>query len=195
MLRGGLLAEVSLLNGDPKAPESAPARLVSPDHLEIHRLAFDQGTQGLANQHDTLANIRQRAATLATLSAASAAFLGRDAFGRLGSTDHPLAIWQQTGVLVALLCLCSSILCVIQILRPRTGWVFYFTPSRIIDQFAHGDKATDLSRTYEVLARFTEKNYASNEVMLSRLFNWLWGGFLMVFLQIAAWLVAIAPPT
>jgi hypothetical protein len=169
---------------------SEPRR--SPDHLEIHRLAFDQGVKGLGNQDDTIASIRQRAAAIATLSAATAAFLGREAFARSGLPNHPLEVWQRIGVWAALSALCFSAVCMVQLLRPRKGWIFHFTPSRIIDQFAQGEHAADLSRTYEVLARFAEENYLSNERILSKLFRWLWASFITLILQVAAWLLVIA---
>lgn len=163
----------------------------SADHLEIHRIAFEQGNKGLSNQNDTLTSIRQSASAVVALSAAAAAFLGREAFVRLNAEGYESQPWHKPGIWAALLSLVLSVVCVIQLLRPRDGWIFHSSPSRIIDQFAQGEHATSLSRTYEVLARFAEENYESNLKILNKLFRWLWTAFVSVMIQVVAWLAVM----
>jgi hypothetical protein len=172
------------------SPDAVPP-VGSPDHLEIHHLAYDQGVKAIDHQGATVESIHQRASAIATVNAAVAAFLGHETLSRLAALGHVLQVRQLLGLSVALLSLCLSVFCVIQMLRPRKGWLLYFKPSRIIDQFAQGVNATDLSRTYEVLARFTELNYSSNDRMLRNIFGWLWAAFLAVIVQIAAWLITM----
>ncbi len=161
--------------------EQVAAKKLSDDHLEIHKLAFEQGMNNLSAQESLLGTIRQRAGALIGISGLTAAVLGREAL----SSGLSIFAW------VAIVGLIGTVAASIQMIRPRGGWNFHFGPSRIIDQFAQGEQATNLSRTYEVLARFAEENHNNNSRRLRELFTWLWIAMAGLLIQIVAWLLAI----
>src|SRR5215217_6558076 len=111
---------------------------VSPAEEAINRLAFEQGMSCLRSQNSLLDNIRQRASAIGSLAGLVATILGREALN-----DHARdRVWAFGGLglfeILALLALGTSVLCIIQILRPYEGWSFDFRPSLIMNQFARG---------------------------------------------------------
>jgi hypothetical protein len=161
--------------------------LISPNELEINRLAFERGLAALQSQSALLDNLRQRSGVVATLSSLAATFLGREAL----SDTTPDRGWSigALGILeiLALLSITASAVCLIQVLRPRKGWVFDFSPTLILDQFARGPKATTLCNTYHHLSRFSQEAYDSNEQRLASLHHWLWASIFALLLQIYFW--------
>jgi len=162
------------------------------DRLEILRLAYEQGLRGLDSQDATLSSIRQSGAAIAALNGLTAAFLGRQALEdqrvAFGLRMLSLGIFEW----IAVLALVTSVVSVVQLFRPRDGWIFHFEPSRVIDQFAFGPKATNLAKTYEVLARFAEENYNSNGPLLRRLFRWLVLAIIAFCVHVCSWLASLA---
>jgi len=161
--------------------------LVSPDELEINRLAFERGIAALQSQSSLLDNLRQRAGVVATLSSLVVTFLGKEALSKTtpdrGWTIGSLGILE----IAALVSITASVVCLIQILRPRDGWKFDFKPSMILDQFARGSRATTLCRTYHVLAHFAQENYETNDKQLRILHRWLWASVVALLIQIYCW--------
>ncbi len=172
-------------------PGAAAPLVRSEDHLKINEVAFEQGMRSLDHQRATLESIRTRAVAIATVSGAVAAFLGHEVLTRLPAMNQGLSIHQHASVWLALSSLGLSVICVIQMIRPRAGWVFHFTSSKIIDQFAYGKHATDLSRTYEVLARFAETHHDNNEAKLRATFCWLRIALAALVGQVVAWLITM----
>lgn len=162
---------------------------ISDDASAIHKIAYEQGLISLNAQESGLTAIRQRATALISISGLAATLLGREAL----KNPSGKVLWLNMGMYewLALVCLFVSVVCTIQILRPRNGWTFYNSPSLIINQFARGEKATDLSTTYKVLAEFSEDHYKKNSEMLDPLYTWFNVSLVMVVLQIVLWLLAI----
>lgn len=165
---------------------------VSPDEEAINRLAFEQGMSCLRSQNSLLDNIRQRASAIGALAGLAATVLGREALN-----DHnPDRFWASGSLglfeVLALVALGTSVLCIIQILRPYKGWSFDFRPSLIIDQFARGPNATTLAETYQVLARYTEQNSDRNQGILRRLQRWFWSSIVALVIQIYFWIIDLS---
>lgn len=171
------------------AGDPATTTKVSPDALEIHKLAFEQGLKSLSDQEGDLSALRQRSTAIVSISGLAATLLGREAL----SAPSGDQLWLDLGSLewLALISLCISLVCTAQILRPRDGWVFHNSPTSIIEQFAQGEHATSLCTTYLVLAGFCEDNYASNKKMLNPLYLWLEVALFAVGFQIVFWTLAI----
>ena len=176
----------------------------SPDHMAINQLAFEQGMIGLSGQEGLLNSIRQRAVGIGGLSGAAAAFLGREALKshttKCQYSSDVLQWLYDVGFLstfslsewIALIFLFISIIGVVQMLQPRKGFVFHFSPGLIVNQFSYGEKATSISNTYKILSSFAEDNYAKNKVLIKGLFIWLWLSLVSMIVQIVCWLIAIS---
>jgi hypothetical protein len=164
---------------------------ISEDQLEINRLAYEEGLKALNGQEKILDNIRQRASGIAALSGLSATFLGKEALKHFDRSSKFTVTAITLTDWIAIFLFVFSILMVVQILRPRKGWIFHFGPSDIIDQFAKGPQATSLSNTYEELAKFSEENYKKNDIKINNLFKWFWASLVSVILQIILWLISI----
>lgn len=162
------------------------------DRLEILRVAYEQGLRGLNSQDATLSSIRQSGAAIAALNGLAAAFLGRQALedqrAAFGLRILSLGIFEW----IAMLALVTSVICVVQLFRPRDGWIFHFEPSKVLDQFAFGPRAASLATTYNALARFAEENYNSNDPILRRLFQWLVAAIITFCIHVCSWLAALA---
>jgi hypothetical protein len=162
------------------------------DLLQILQLAYDVGVRALAAQEASVSGVRNNAGAVATLNGLVATFLGRRAL-----EGHHVTFglsWMSVSIpeWCALVALLASVACVMQILRPRAGWVFHFSPTGIVDQFAFGPKATTLPVTYKMLARFSQENLAKNRVLLAKLYRWLVAAIVLLFVQVVCWLVAAA---
>lgn len=155
---------------------------VSPEFGAISKLAFEQGLRGLDAQGEVLASLRQRASMVAGLNVLAATFLGGMAVGRAGYFAFQ---WAGLFFLVA------SFLAILQVIRPRAGWISHFGPSLIVDRYARGPKATSLAKTHEHLARFAEQNYRSNEKTLRVVFRWLVASFVGFLAQTYCWVMMI----
>jgi hypothetical protein len=160
------------------------ARYQSSESEGINQLAFEQGLRGLDDQNSTLSNIRQRANGVAALSGLAATFFGREMISRSQSAT------SLGFSLAAVFFFVISIAAVILIYRPRGGWVFHFSASKIINQFSRGERATTLSRTFEELGKFCEKHHSANSLILSKLFRLLQIALACVVLQILCWITA-----
>ena len=162
---------------------------ISEDHLEIHKIAFEQGLKGLESQDSDLSAIRQRATAVVSVSGLAGTLFGSEAL----KVPSGKLLWLQLGAYewLALTFLIISVFCTFQILRPRNGWKFHFSPSLIVDQFAKGEKATNLSTTYRVLSKFAEINHNNNSKLLNPLYIWLNISLIAVVLQIMLWMLAV----
>jgi hypothetical protein len=160
---------------------------LSPNEKEINKLAFERGIAALQSQSSLVDNLRQRAGTVATLSGLTATFLGREAL----SDSSPDRGWSLGSLgaleIAALLSIAVSVVCLIQILRPRAGWKVEFQPAMIMGQFARGPKATTLCNTHRVLALFAQQNYEANEKILRKLHRWLWASIVTLLIQVYCW--------
>jgi len=162
---------------------------VSEDAPEIYKIAYEQGFSGLGLQNSDLAAIRQRATALISISGLAASLLGREAL----EVPSGNAWWLNIGSYewVALASLCVSVVCTIEILRPRGGWVSHVAPLKIVSQFAHGEMASDLSTTYRTLAEFSHQNFEKNKTILKTLYRWFNISLIALVLQIIFWMMSI----
>ncbi|HZO43005.1 MAG TPA: hypothetical protein VFE97_27560 [Methylomirabilota bacterium] len=171
-------------------PESNPLGGTELRREDVCKLAYDESTKGLSVQDSALSSIRQSAAVMGTLAGVVATFLGKEVLTRFSNKPCPdqhcwIAVWTAIGALGV------SLLLIVLILRPRSGWIFHSTPSSILDQFAKPGEVVPLDVTYDVLARFNEDNYNSNEQLLKHLFWMLYALMTSVIVQIVAWLIAL----
>ena len=162
---------------------------ISQDAQEIYKIAYDQGLARLDSQESNLSALRQRATTIISISGLAATLFGREALAEPSGTT----LWLDMGAYewLAVACFGVSLLCTIEVLRPKGGWHSHFTPSGIIYQFAEGEKATTLSNTYKVLAEFSEDNFEKNMQILHPLYIWFNISLFAVVMQIFFWVVAI----
>lgn len=157
---------------------------MSADAEAILKLAYEQGRQGIQGQETTLASYQTRAVAAIGISGLIASFLGREAI-----QDVTLSLADPNWTaLFAISALITSIGCGLYILRPRSGWIFHDTPSKIANQFARGQHATTLAMTYDKLAEFSETNFEKNRKILRRLALALHLSMWAVLSQIIGWL-------
>jgi hypothetical protein len=167
------------------------ASVQSPDDLlRIEQVAYEAGIRHLAAQEASLTGARNTAGAVATLNGLVATFLGT----RVLADNHVAfgVSWMGFSIPegIAVVALLASVVCVMEVFRPRGGWIFHFLPVRILDQFAFGPKATTLPITYNVLTRFSQRNIDANQKLLAGLYRWLAAAIVLLFVQVLGWLLA-----
>lgn len=160
------------------------------DRERIYKLAYDEGMNGLRGQESTLSTIRQRAVSLGAISGLVATFLGKEALQSV-PLNSSVCAWRAIPQWAGLISLILSILLILDILKPRDGWIFHHSANSIIDQFGEGENAQPIGITYKILAQFSEDNYAKNDEQLKKLFNRFSIAVLLVLIQIIGWLIAL----
>jgi hypothetical protein len=159
------------------------------DREQIYKLAYEEAMKGVAGQDSTLTTIRKRAISLGGLSGLIATFLGKEAL-KSGALDKPFSCELLFGCL-GITSLILSIIIIIDIIRPRDGWIFHSSARSIISQFAEGKNAQTIGKTYKYLAEFGEDNYSDNETILNKLFIRFYIAIVTVLFQSICWLLLI----
>lgn len=161
------------------------------DKLEILKIAFEEGRKGLSDQDQTISSIRQRSIWIGGLAGVVATFLGREALNVLPLSNIDVTV-ESVALLAGFAALCLVYVAIFNVVRPRGNLRFHNSPDSIIKQFVNSKHAPDLSKTYEVLAHFSQDNYKSNDIVISRLFVWLLVATAAMFVEFIAWLFVIA---
>ena len=84
--------------------------------------------------------LRQRATAVIGISGLASSLLGREAL----KSPSGFVLWLNMGAYEwdAIICMVISVVCTFHILKPKTGWVFHFSPSNINNQFTKGKLST-----------------------------------------------------
>jgi len=125
----------------------------------VEGLAYAAAIAALDRQYASLTDLRARSATLLSVAALVAAFIGPDAIESNGGT---LSDWLAVGV-AALVMVMGLVLA---ILWPRQ-FIFRLRADVILDDYAKGD--VDVADVTATLARTLEHHHAVNETVLLQL--------------------------
>jgi hypothetical protein len=147
-----------------------------------YELAFDEAGRALDAQERTVSELRSRGGVLIAAAAIATSFFGARAFG-----DGPSTTWTW----IAVAAFATVGLCVLAVLWPRSDWSFNASASDIIAGYVEPD-ALSLPEIHRDLALHRSAAYDGNARQLGTLFLVFRVGLVLLVVEVAAWIVALA---
>ena len=148
------------------------------------RLAFiyQEAVRGLSHQQGVVESLNSRAGNLIFATAFATSLLGARALA------DGLGIWDW--VAVALLVAVGAL--VVFMLWPYYNFTFRFDPEQLLEEFVDGDSGATMSAMHRALAVRIKRDMMNNWRVIQRIRVALQLGLVLLLLEIAAWLLAVA---
>ena len=161
---------------------SPPVDALQP-HAEGYELAFDEGGRALDAQERTVNELRSRAGVLIAAAAIATSFFGARA---VGDGELTTAMW----VAIAAFVLVGA--AVLAVLWPRSDWEFSASPVDVIATYIETDDPAPVVYIHRDLALHRAASYDRNARQLRWVFGAFRAGLVLLVIEVAAWLVALA---
>ena len=152
------------------------------DAANAYELAFEEAARALDAQERAVNELRSRAGVLIAAAAITTSF-----FGSRGVTGDHLSgwVWAAVGTFIVV----GG--CVLLVLWPRSDWSFSASAADIIAEYIEPDPVA-LPDVYRDLALHRAAAYDRNARQLGRLFTVFRVGLVVLVVEVAAWVVALA---
>jgi hypothetical protein len=155
---------------------------VDEDQARSYELAFEEAGRALDAQERAVNELRSRAGVLIAAAAITTSF-----FGSRAIAGGHLSGWVWVA-LVAFIAVGGSVLTV---LWPRTDWSFSASAADIIAEYIEPEPI-DFPLVQRDLALHRSAAYDRNALQLGRLFLVFRLGLIVLVVEVAAWIVALA---
>jgi hypothetical protein len=150
------------------------------DAENAYQLAFEEAARALDAQERAVNELRSRAGVLIAAAAITTSFFG----SRAVTGDHLSGwVWAAVGTFIVV----GG--CVLLVLWPRSDWSFSASAADIIAEYIEPDPV-ELPVVYRDLA--LHRSYDRNARELGRLFTVFRVGLVVLVVEVAAWVVALA---
>ena len=159
-------------------PTSAGAAIGDPRLAFVYR----EAVRGLTHQQGVVENLNTRAGNLIFATAFATSLLG----GR--ALSDGLGAWEWIAVLLLLV---IGVL-IAYMLWPFYNYTFRFDPEDLLQQYVDGGSPTTMSEIHRALALRIKRDMADNWRVIQRIRMALQVSLVLLVLEIAAWLFAVA---
>lgn len=155
------------------------------------RIAFDESVRVLESQEGVLTGLRGRAGTLLAAASLVTAFLApaalevRDAAKQTVVREFDTLAWLATASFVAV------VAAALVVLLPYK-WVFGHSSHQLMDQLLDPNPPGDEATVLRHLSYYNDENHNANATKLGRLFLTFEVGCLLLVVEVAFWLAALA---
>ena len=172
------IRRASTMTSDPPAGKST----VPSDAGAQIAFIYDEAVRGLTQQQALVENLNGRAGTLVFATSFATSLLGAQSLSNgVDAFDWvALAVFSAIAVLV------------VYLVWPYQHYRFRFDPNDLLRRFVDAEQPTSLSTMRRELAVQAELDRANNWRTIQRLLVGLQAALLLLLVEIAAWLVAIA---
>ena len=166
------------MTSDPPANESSLPSDVGAQMAFV----YNEAVRGLTQQQALVENLNNRAATLVFATSFATSLLGSQSLSNgIDAFDWvALAVFSAIAILVVFL------------LWPYQRYRFRFDPNDLLRRYVDAAQPTSLAAMHRDLAVQAERDRANNWRTIQRLLVVLQAALLLLLLEIAAWLIAIA---
>ena len=147
-----------------------------------YELAFEEAGRALDAQERAVNDLRSRAGVLIAAAAITTSF-----FGSRAVSGDGLSGW----VWVAVIAFIVVGGCVLAVLWPRSDWSFNASAAEIIAEYSEPE-AVEFPLVQRDLALHRSTTYDENARQLGRLFLVFRIGLIVLVIEVAAWVVALA---
>jgi len=155
---------------------------VNDDEAKSYELAFEEAGRALDAQERAVNELRSRAGVLIAAAAITTSF-----FGSRAIVGDQLSAWVWVAV-VAFIVVGG---CVLTVLWPRSDWSFSASATDIIAEYIEPD-VIEFPLVQRDLALHRSAAYNVNADQLRRLFLVFRIGLIVLVVEVAAWVVALA---
>jgi hypothetical protein len=159
--------------GESTVPSDAGARMA---------FIYNEAVRGLTQQQALVENLNSRAGTLVFATSFATSLLGAQSL----SNGVDAFDWVALAVFFAIAVL------VVFLVWPYQHYRFRFDPNDLLRRFVDSEQPTSFSAMHRELAVQAELDRAKNWRTIQRLLVGLQAALLLLLVEIAAWLIAIA---